>query len=256
MNFPAAFRRITTPSVPCHLQAGDSLKVLRVVRDQGEVVVQGRGGNPHVILANEGPTGTELPRNLAGGPGDVTVKVQYGVMVEARKAVLLLRRGEAFAELTHADDADVKGRVGMLHEEAMGRGGAAAFDLPFVVNKECGVEEHRNSIPMRRTTDRVLLGLVQALQSILAQRRMAGPLPKILEQLAGEVGLAGKCGATHYRRKRFPGAPSRRFQFRNGVHFKLDGLGCHKAKLPEDQRLDKLADTKPGLERSRGQPIG
>ena len=84
---------------------------------------------------------------------------------------------------------------------------------------------------------------------------MACPLPKILEQLAGEVGLAGKCGATHYRRKRFPGAPSRRFQFCNGVQFKLDGLGCHKAKLPADQRLDKLADTKPGLERSRGQPI-
>ena len=252
MNFPTGFRRITTPSVLCHLQAGDSLKVLRVVRDQGEVVVQGRGGNPHVILANEGPTRTELPRNLTGGPGYVTVKVQHGVVVEARLEVLLLRRGEAFAELTHADDADEKGRVGMLHEEAMSRAGAAALDLPFVVNKECGVEEHRNSIPMRRTADRVLLGLVQALQSILAQRRMAGPLPKILEHLAGEVRLAGKCGTTHYRRKRFPGAPSRRFQFRNGVHFKLDALGCHKAKLPEDQRLDKLADTKPGLERTRG----
>ena len=123
MNFPAAFRRITTPSVPCHLQAGDSLKVLCVVRDQGEVVVQGRGGNPHIILAKEGPTGTELPRNLAGGPGHVTVKVQHVVMVEARPAVWLLRPGEAFAELTHADDADIKGRVGMLHEEAMGRAG-------------------------------------------------------------------------------------------------------------------------------------
>jgi hypothetical protein len=35
-------------SVPYHLQVGDSLKVLRVVRDQGEVVAQGRGGNPNV----------------------------------------------------------------------------------------------------------------------------------------------------------------------------------------------------------------
>jgi len=181
MTFPAAFPPIGTPSVPRHFQTRDSLKVLRVVRDQGEVVVQGRGGNPHVILANEGPTRTELPRNLTGGPGYVTVKVQHGVVAEARLAVLLLRWGEAFAELTHADDADVKGRVGMLHKEAMGRARAAALDLPFVVNKECGVEEHRHSIPMGRTADRVLLSLVQALQSILAQRRMAGPLLKVIE---------------------------------------------------------------------------
>ena len=64
MNFPAAFHRITTPAVLCHLQAGDSLKVLCVVRDQGEVVGQGRGGNPHAR-----PCPAERPPILAGWLG-------------------------------------------------------------------------------------------------------------------------------------------------------------------------------------------
>ena len=48
--------------------------MLAVVCDLGEIVMQSRGSNRHVVLANACVCGTELPRNLAGRQGDVTVR--------------------------------------------------------------------------------------------------------------------------------------------------------------------------------------
>ena len=90
-------------------------------------------------------------------------------------------------------------------------------------------------------TDGVPLGLGETVQGFLAQRRTTGPVLKVLQQFAGKVGFAGELGATHHRRERLIEAPFGRFQFRDGVHFKLNGLGCHGANLSELWRFNKAA---------------
>jgi len=72
------------------------------------------------------------------------------------------------------------------------------------------------------------------------QWRAPRPLLKVRQQLAGNVRLSRKLGASHHRRERFITAPLRRFQFRDRVYLKLDSLDGHRPKLPEHRPFDNL----------------
>ena len=118
-------------------------------------------GNPNIVLPDVLSRPSELARNLTCCPRDVSIKTEYGVMLQAELTILPLVGRESFAELAYADDADEKRCCGILSQETMSRPGQVALDLALVINKERCVEDHPWSVPMGLARDGVSLGILQ-----------------------------------------------------------------------------------------------
>jgi hypothetical protein len=146
MNFPAAFHRITTPAVLCHLQAGDSLKVLCVVRGQGEVVGQGRGGNPHAR-----PCPAERPPILAGWPGRTKTIACWSRRTRTSKPLAnsakvrpscCFRRGEAWHSRRGGESFGLGVWLASSEYTADGKGGAGTGKLDRPKHTICRGRAH------------------------------------------------------------------------------------------------------------------
>ena len=96
-----------------------------VVRHHGQLVVQRRGGNPQVVVADDLAGGSKLAGILPGVPGDVARQVQYREQPQALPVIGLLRGLKAFRKLADGDDADEQRGIGIGLQERMGLARAA-----------------------------------------------------------------------------------------------------------------------------------
>jgi len=77
---------------------------------KGQTMMQSGRGDPKVIVANGLAGRSKLPGKLARPPSNIAIKLQDGVVLETKPAVVLPGGIEAFRKLAHTNDADVKRR--------------------------------------------------------------------------------------------------------------------------------------------------
>jgi len=118
---------------------------------QRHLMVQCRGGDPKIVVADGQPGSSKQARKLASAPCDVGIEVEHCVELQGGAAGGFLVRFKSLGKLSHRDQADARHVARMGLQERACRTGTFPAELPLQMNYERGVVNHAFA---QRDTDR------------------------------------------------------------------------------------------------------